>query len=128
MPSLINTLIANSGLRCTKCGASQESGCDCWEQCSCGWVAEKGQPCRNPKTVRCSTKARFYGFHKPKRSAHGWQATASAVEDGTLCALRFIDADGTFESDGPFFFHEGLWYLFEPPMQLELQPVAFKRL
>lgn len=49
-----------------------------------------------------------------------------AVENGELCALRFKDAEGYFESDGPFFLHEGCWYFFEPPRQMELQPVSYK--
>lgn len=127
-PSVTDALIDNSGLRCTKCGASMECGCDCWEVCSCGWSAEKGRPCNNPQTVRCSTKARFYGFRPASKSSCGWHSGVDAAEDGRLCALRFTDSSGAFESGGPFFLHEGHWYLFEPPMQLDLQPTMFKPL
>ena len=65
----IDLLIDRSGLRCTKCGATKEAGCDCWEQCSCGWTAEKGMPCGNPNTARCSTKVK-YGKHNRKTKRH----------------------------------------------------------
>lgn len=128
MLSPIDHLFARANLRCTKCAAPASQGCGCWEECSCGWSAEKGHPCHNPKTTRCSTKARFYGFRPISRGLRGWRPIQDAGEDGRLCALRFEDAEGKFESDGPFFLHENCWYLFEPPMQLDLQPIAFKPL
>ncbi len=45
-------------VRCVKCGAAYGK-CDCWEKCSCGYFAEKGQPCNNPKTTKCSTKLKY---------------------------------------------------------------------
>lgn len=51
-----------SVVRCTLCGAGY-GACDCWTQCSCGWTAEKGKPCNNPNTSRCSTKV---AHGKPK--------------------------------------------------------------
>jgi hypothetical protein len=33
--------------------------CDCYERCSCGYTTDKGQPCRNPETTRCSTKLKY---------------------------------------------------------------------
>ncbi len=55
MPSPIDAMIGRADMRCTKCGAKAGT-CDCWEWCSCGWTAERGKPCRNPKTTQCSTK------------------------------------------------------------------------
>jgi hypothetical protein len=44
-------------LVCTLCG---QPSCDCWERCTCGWTTERGTPCRNPNTTKCSTK-QLYG-------------------------------------------------------------------
>jgi len=66
MAAPINRMV-DAVMRCVKCDAPMGT-CDCWTRCSCGWFAEKGKPCRNPKTTRCSTKMR-YG----KRGAHGAQ-------------------------------------------------------
>lgn len=55
--SAIDDLVT-AAVRCCKCGAGYGC-CDCWEKCSCGWLAEKGKPCRNPKTTRCSTKVKY---------------------------------------------------------------------
>ena len=49
----------NSTVRCTRCGAKGYGTCDCWRQCSCGWMAAKDEPCGNPKTTRCSSKLQF---------------------------------------------------------------------
>lgn len=49
---------------CTVCGST--SGCDCWEQCSCGWSALRSEKwCRNPNTIRCSIKLK-HGKWNPK--------------------------------------------------------------
>lgn len=128
MASPIDILFAKANLRCTKCNATMEQGCDCWVKCSCGWHAENGRPCGNQQTVRCSTKAKFYGFRPLSRGKKGWTSSKEAKEDGQLCALRFEDEDGKFESDGPFFLHEGCWYFYEPPWQLDIHPIAFKLL
>ena len=58
MRSPIEILIDSCGMKCCKCGADAGK-CDCWTECSCGWSAEKGQPCNNPATTRCSTKLKF---------------------------------------------------------------------
>lgn len=63
MTSPIDRLIGRSDLRCVKCGASKGE-CDCWESCSCGWTAEKGKPCRNPETKRCSTKLKYGKYNR----------------------------------------------------------------
>jgi len=42
-------------MRCTKCNKPRGT-CQCWEHCSCGWWTERGTPCRNPSTTRCSSK------------------------------------------------------------------------
>ena len=34
-------------VRCTKCGAGYGK-CDCWTECRCGWLYERGGQCRNP--------------------------------------------------------------------------------
>lgn len=41
--STINNLI-DACVRCTICG--QPKGCDCWEECWCGWLFERGKVCR----------------------------------------------------------------------------------
>ena len=55
----------NSVVTCLKCGAKMGQ-CDCQSRCSCGWWHDKGKPCRNPETLRCSSKM-LYG--KPARAA-----------------------------------------------------------
>lgn len=63
MTTPINRLIDAADLRCTKCDAPKNT-CDCWEWCSCGWYAEKGKPCRNPETRRCSTKVKYGAYNR----------------------------------------------------------------
>lgn len=57
MPSLLDRLM-DSTMRCVKCNAPM-GHCACWEKCSCGWSTERGQPCGNPATSRCSTKLKY---------------------------------------------------------------------
>jgi hypothetical protein len=64
MPSPINRMI-DSAVRCVRCGTQGFMKCDCWERCSCGHFVEKGKPCRNLATQRCSTKIK-YGKRKGK--------------------------------------------------------------
>ncbi len=59
----IDALFSKANMRCTKCAAPM-GDCDCWEQCSCGWTAEKGMPCRNPRTARCSTKVKYGKYNR----------------------------------------------------------------
>lgn len=48
----------DASVKCLKCGAPGfPPTCDCWERCTCGWWAEKGKPCNNPKTTRRSSMA-----------------------------------------------------------------------
>jgi len=54
----VDSLI-DSSVRCGRCGMPGVGTCYCWTRCSCGWWAEKGRPCRNPGTTRCSTKLRY---------------------------------------------------------------------
>lgn len=63
---------------CLNCGAKMGQ-CDCWERCSCGWFAEKGKPCRNPETTKCSTKLKFAGIARIVRRE---------TEKGMLDAVR----------------------------------------
>lgn len=60
----LDRLIDQCNLRCTKCGAPKAIGCYCWEECSCGWTAEKGKPCRNPNTAHCSTKVKYGKYNR----------------------------------------------------------------
>lgn len=62
----IDTMIDDCGLRCTKC---LQSKCNCWEQCSCGWSAERGTVCTNPNTRACSLKVK-YGKYNRKTKAY----------------------------------------------------------
>jgi hypothetical protein len=54
MPAPIDKLIM-SAMKCGKCKGKFPE-CGCYETCSCGWFAEAGKPCGNPKTADCSTK------------------------------------------------------------------------
>jgi len=56
----INRMI-DSNVRCSICGTKGVGNCDCWEDCSCGWVHEKGKPCRNPE---CPTRRREGGSRR----------------------------------------------------------------
>lgn len=56
--SPIDRLIDSADLRCSICGAPRGK-CDCWEDCTCGWAARKGEQCGNPKTTRCSSKIKY---------------------------------------------------------------------
>lgn len=49
----------DAALVCSKCGAKGMFNCDCYERCTCGWIANKGEPCSNPETTRCSTKVKY---------------------------------------------------------------------
>lgn len=49
----------DASVRCSKCGTPGVLNCLCYVECSCGWYAERGKPCRNPETTRCSTKLRY---------------------------------------------------------------------
>lgn len=57
----------DASVRCLKCGAKGVGTCDCNERCSCGWIADKGQPCRNPATARCSTKVKYGKYNRKTR-------------------------------------------------------------
>ena len=59
----MDALFNKSSMKCTLCGAGM-GNCDCWEQCTCGWTAEKGKPCSNPKTARCSTKLKYGKYNR----------------------------------------------------------------
>jgi len=65
MPSPLDKMI-EAAVVCTKCGA-KPGQCDCWEKCSCGWFAEKGKPCRNPETRKCSTKVKYGKWNRSTR-------------------------------------------------------------
>lgn len=56
--------MVNASVSCTKCGKKGFMTCDCWEQCSCGRIADKGKPCNNPETGRCSTKVRYGKYNR----------------------------------------------------------------
>jgi hypothetical protein len=64
--TLIDALFARADLRCTICGAPAGT-CDCWERCSCGWHALRGEMCRNPETIRCSTKLKYGVYNRRTR-------------------------------------------------------------
>jgi hypothetical protein len=54
----------DSVVKCLKCGAAGIGTCDCWEECSCGWYADKEKPCGNPNTSRCSTKVKYGKYNR----------------------------------------------------------------
>lgn len=55
-----------------------------------------------------------------------WQPVSTAKPDGTLCKLRFRDALGSYESDGPFFLHDdGDWYRVDPPTKIVKKATYF---
>jgi hypothetical protein len=64
MSSPIDKMI-DASVQCLKCGKPGYLTCDCWEKCTCGWVAEKGKPCNNPATRSCSTRV-LYGKYNRK--------------------------------------------------------------
>ena len=51
--------LIDSNVHCLRCGARGVGTCDCRVRCSCGWYADRGQPCNNPATTRCSTKLKY---------------------------------------------------------------------
>lgn len=51
--------LIESSVKCSICGTPGVGTCDCWERCSCGWYALKGNLCRNPATTKCSTKVKY---------------------------------------------------------------------
>lgn len=59
----VNRMV-DSTVSCVKCGARGIGTCDCWERCSCGWLAEKGQPCGNGETRACSTKTKYGKYNR----------------------------------------------------------------
>jgi hypothetical protein len=63
MPTPLESMIDSANLVCTKCGA-KAGLCDCWENCSCGYAAEKGKPCSNPRTAKCSTKVKYGQYNR----------------------------------------------------------------
>lgn len=68
MASPLEIMIDASDLTCTVCGEPKSAKCDCWEKCSCGWFARKGNPCRNPHTTRCSTKVKYGKYNRRTKS------------------------------------------------------------
>lgn len=64
MTEPIDRMIDES-VTCSKCGAKGFMNCDCWEKCSCDYIAERGKPCTNPETARCTTKV-MYGRYSRK--------------------------------------------------------------
>lgn len=74
----VDLLFDSAKFHCSKCGAEGIGTCDCWEHCSCGWWAEKGKPCGNPKTTRCSTKLK----HKQGGGSSDLRRAANAVKEG----------------------------------------------
>ena len=58
MTTPIDSMI-DASVWCATCGTKGMFNCDCHVQCSCGWIASKGKPCRNPETTRCSTKLKY---------------------------------------------------------------------
>ena len=61
-------MLPDSIFKCGLCGAAMGK-CNCWEKCSCGWTARRGQPCNNPNTTKCSTKVKYKRatVEEPKR-------------------------------------------------------------
>lgn len=70
-------------MRCVKCGTEGVgfNFCGCWEKCSCGWTADAGQQCRNPDTIRCSTKVK-YGKWNRKTKRYEPKETESGITGG----------------------------------------------
>ena len=59
----------DASVHCAKCGAKGMGNCDCQQRCACGWWAEEGKPCRNPKTILCSSKLSYYGGIRAAKKA-----------------------------------------------------------
>lgn len=94
-----------SNVKCFKCGKAGYMTCDCWEQCSCGLVTEKGKPCR-----RCSTKRGPLGSHSATVEAwldcgvHGRiplaRLSPKSVVAKAECVVPPCDADLVVVVDG----------------------------
>lgn len=54
----------NASVSCGKCGTKGFMVCDCYAKCSCGYLHEKGKPCANPETRRCSSKVQFGKYNR----------------------------------------------------------------
>ena len=53
---------------CTLCDRVKgDPACQCWEKCSCGWSAMRGEFCDNPKTKRCSLKLKNGRYDRSRR-------------------------------------------------------------
>jgi len=58
-----------------------------------------------------------------------WTPAREAKVDGAQCALRFRDSLGSYDVEGPFFFHDdGHWYRIDPPTKLTTDPTHFRLL
>lgn len=58
-----------------------------------------------------------------------WQPITEAVADGSLCALRFRDSAGQYDSHAEHFFHDnGRWYRVDPPTLIEVKPTHFLKI
>jgi hypothetical protein len=55
-----------------------------------------------------------------------WLYITEAVEDGSLCELKFKDRHGTWDDAGPFVLHESVWYRVDAPAIVSGIPVAFR--
>ena len=59
----INRMV-DMAVTCSRCGTKGIGNCDCFERCSCGWFADKGKPCGNTETARCSTKVKYGKYNR----------------------------------------------------------------
>lgn len=60
------TIEGQTSAYCLKCpkkiillGIPGESSPFACERCSCGWYTDRGQPCGNPESTRCTTKIKY---------------------------------------------------------------------
>lgn len=57
MSTPMDALFDNADLKCTACGTSTKTGCDCWVRCKkCGHNNLKDEKCRNCEAAKKDEK------------------------------------------------------------------------
>jgi hypothetical protein len=100
MPSPIDMLIDTASMRCTVCGA-RAGTCQCWIQCSCGWIYQRGSECRNHAvhgiTMRCPNCKREQAAPRDATDPPGTavvQATCDRCDRGDFAEVIYFDRNG----------------------------------
>lgn len=94
MASPLNGMV-DASVRCSKCGTPGMFQCGCYVQCSCGWIAERGKPCRNPETMDCSTKLKYAPATFAPR-----KGDRVVMKYRTACEVGYLPCDAVLSSEG----------------------------